>query len=356
MDFLKRENLITPIIAYLALVLASGILHGCQHNPNSTAGESSGGPQNGSRTQLSDEEFELLESRQTHFVAAGSAFVEAAAAWEAKALTAGNQSTSDAGRDSMPRESMNGMTLGWMTVLRDIENSAIGYAWEGRHGELLYCSGRSTGAVRITRNGEELELLKPDANGIPTFIGVVRESGDYIPITRFRSSMTSVKNAPKHWGSSQTGRDLKALEPDSPILCAKRSKPVRPRGALGWLFPTSDGDLVCAPENIDPIENVLWVVPNGTGLDIVHSGPEYRGYYARVSPDCKVTFQVPFKSSANTDWSEAIWHIVDRSQQPAFHASALSGHVLPARLEDPNNTLRINSEGTLTLLVPPIAD
>ena len=343
-------------LALMGMLATSHLLNGCQTDRNPIAGASLGGEPELSRTQLTDEEFASLESRQRRFIAAGSAFVEAAAKWEANALTAGNQGTSDRSEDPMPKETVDGLTLDWMTMLRTIQGSTIGYAWEGRSGEFLFSPFGGTGAVRVIRNGEELELLKPDANGIPRFIGVVRKTGEYIPITRFRKGMPKLENAPKFWTDPDMDSGLKALQSDSPILCGKRSGPKRLSGALGWLFPTSDGILVCASENVDPIENVLWIVQNGEGLDILHSGPEYSGYYARVSPDCAIKFQVPFRDSPNTDWSSASWRVLDHNGHPTFNMSALSGQVLPARLEDPNIIYWINSDETLSLEVPPLVD
>jgi len=232
-------------------------------------------------------------------------------------------------------------------------DTTIGYVWEGRRGELLYCAKNALGAVSIVRNGENLELLKSDKDGVPHFIGIVRKSGEYIK--SLREDGVNTDFAPYFWNSFAEDGTPAALSKDSPVLTSKSIRPARPRKALGWLFPTSDGGFVCVPETIAPIENVLWLVRNKEGLDMVHSGPDYEGFYARVSPDCVVRFDRPFDDSTTTDWSDATWKILDENNAPKFDATVLAGWVLPERLEVGLKTW-ISERGILSMEGPTVTD
>lgn len=53
--------------------------------------------------------------------------------------------------------------------------------------------------------------------------------------------------------------------------------------------------------------NVLWIVPNGGGFDLVHSGPLHRGLYARIRDDFSVTYGEGAPEDLRTSGNQKYW-------------------------------------------------
>ena len=53
--------------------------------------------------------------------------------------------------------------------------------------------------------------------------------------------------------------------------------------------------------------NVLWIVPNGGGFDLVHSGPLHRGLYARIREDFSVTYGEGAPEELRTSTKQRYW-------------------------------------------------
>ena len=312
-------------------------------------------PQTAHGLKLTVDEISSLENRQAIFQSATEAFLRASGEWQASIPTTaqekGDETVQDKGKEQAARTS----AVDWYSVIKPIRDATIGFAWEGRHGEFMYCPKDIPGSIRIVRNDGGLELLKTDENGFPVFIGIVRNTGEYIPFNNFREKGTRLDNTPFYWNNTEKSGALIALQKDSPVLCAKPGTSKRPKGALGWLFPTKDGHFVVAGPNIEPIENVVWVVRNRGGMKLKHSGPDHSGLYARVSQDGVVSFEVPFGDAINIDWSNATWNIVDESNVPTFNPSALKGNMIPARLELPTR-MTISEDGWVSTDGPVVSD
>jgi hypothetical protein len=338
-------------------VASSQLFQGCAETVEpspSSAGERSQAEVRVHSQVLSEDELRSLEERQERLKTVWTAFVRAAKSHEAYTQTPREKSTSDEASYEKLTAAAQHAIEDWHSIIRPIRESTIGYAWEGRRGELLYCAKNTSSAVSIVRNGENLELLKSDKDSVPHFIGLVRKSGEYIKINRFREDGVNMDIAPYFWNSFAEDGTPTALSKQSQVLTSSSTRPKRPWKSLGWLFPTSDGDFVCVAEAIEPIGNVLWVVKNWNGFDIVHSGPDYKGNYARISGDCAIRFDKPFETNVATDWSDATWKILSHNDAPAFDADALSGYILPARLEGMLKT-RIGDGGVISFQFPPVA-
>lgn len=262
-------------------------------------------PQRAHSLKLTVDEISSLENRQTMIRRSREAFLRTSGEWQTSIPTTaqemGDAAVQDKGKEQVARFS----AVDWYSVIKPLRDATIGYVWEGRHGEFMYCPKDIPGSIRVVRNDGGLELLKTDENGVPVFTGIVRNTGEYIPFNNFREKGTRLDNTPFYWTNTEKSGALSALQKDSPVLCAKPGNSKRPRGALGWLFPTKDGDFVVAGPNIEPIENVVWVVRKKRGMELKHSGPEHSGLYARISKDGLVSFDVPFGDAINTDWSNA---------------------------------------------------
>ncbi len=60
------------------------------------------------------------------------------------------------------------------------------------------------------------------------------------------------------------------------------------------------------PHSMRP-PNVLWIVPNGGGFDLVHSGPLHRGLYARIREDFSVTYGEGAPEELRTSSKQKYW-------------------------------------------------
>lgn len=312
-------------------------------------------PQKAHNLELSVDEINDLENRQATIRRSSEAFLRASGEWQTSIPTTAQKKGDDAVQDKGKEQAARTSSVDWYSVIKPIRDATIGYVWEGRHGEFMYCFTDIPGSIRIVRNDGGLELLKTDENGVPVFIGIVRNTGEYIPFNNFREKGTRVDNTPFYWNTTEKSGALSALQKDSPVLCAKPGTSKRPRGALGWLFPTKDGHFVVAGPSIEPIENVVWVVRISGGMKLKHSGPDHSGLYARISQDGVVSFEVPFGDAINTDWSNATWNILDENQSPTFDTSALTGNIIPARLEL-SGKMWISERGWISQEGPVITD
>lgn len=219
--------------------------------------------------------------------------------------------------------------------LRPLDERTLGYLHVGRHGELLYATPASApGRIRIIRTDEGLELMTIDTSEYRWFYGKVRANGKCVIANRYRSG-TDVARTPYNWAWTDEHGAFVAPGPDSPIATSDQARPLRPSGAVGWLFPTRYNEFVCVSPEVEPIADCLWVVENGQSLDIVHSGPSQSGLYARVHENGRIQFGTPMLGSGNRDWSDATWKILNRKDNPEFDAAALARNqfVLPERLE-----------------------
>lgn len=312
-------------------------------------------PQKTHNLKLTVDDISALENRQATIQSAGEAFLRASGEWQASIPTTAQEKGDAAVQDKGKEQAARSSAVDWYSVIKPIRDATIGYVWEGRHGEFMYCPKDIPGSIRIVRNDGGLELLKTDENGVLVFIGIVRNTGEYIPFNTFRDKGTRLDNTPFYWNSTEKSGALSALQKDSPILCAKPGNSKRPRGTMGWLFPTKDGHFVVAGPNVEPIENVVWVVRKKRGMELKHSGPEHSGLYARISKYGVVSFEIPFGDAINTDWSNATWNILDESQAPTFDESALTGNIIPARLELPLK-MWISERGTVSRPGPETID
>lgn len=241
--------------------------------------------------------------------------------------------------------------------LRPLDERTLGYVHVGRHGELLYAKSETTpGRIRIIRTDEGLELMTIDVGDYRWFYGKVRENGQCVLTDRYRSGL-DVSSAPYTWPWTDKDGGFVAPGPDSPIATSDPTEPVRPSNAVGWLFPTRFNELVCVSPELKPILDCLWVVENGSGLDIVHSGPTQSGLYARVHGDGRIQFETPLLGTGNRDWTDTTWKILDNNDNPAYDAVALARNqfVLPERL-GLEYKVWTNNGGNISIEAKPIID
>lgn len=361
-------KLLSPaaMAATLIMLALSVALAACRKDENPARPYETLQPQTPHGLALTAEENQSFSGRQEQLDVARKAFLEASAALDNLAPVAGAGAGTELDAQVATAKARAQKALAdWHGLIKPIRAANIGYAWEGRHGELLYCRGNGDGAAHIVRQGDTLEILKPDAYGVPRFIGLVRRTGEYIRIGRFRPEAPSIENAPFFWGAKNAYGEPDALSERSPIACADPGRPTRPDGALGWLFPTREGHFICVPKDCPPIANVVWVVAEGRGFRLVHSGPEYTGDYAVIDGNGMITFHTPFKEFASEDWSGATWNIYDQKRTwrtiykqrdgIAFDADALAWELLPAGLERSRKTW-IGPDGAISIEADPAID
>jgi hypothetical protein len=186
------------------------------------------------------------------------------------------------------------------------------------------------------------------------FYGKVRANGQCVLTDRYRSG-GDVSRAPYTWPWTDNDGGFVAPGPHSPIATSDHARPVRPSGTVGWLFPTRNNEFVCVSPQVQPIADCLWVVENGRGLGIVHSGPSQSGFYARVHENGRIQFGTPMLGSGSRDWTDATWKILNRKDNPGYDAAALGRNrfVLSERLGLPykvwlNDGKRISIENIST--------
>ena len=344
-----RNNNIELKTCLLLTLVMSGVLQACQNHPSPLVeGAGAAARQGDAITELTNEEIVDLESRQANLIDLRKAFLDATEPQRRRLALpdADVEGDLEAALESRSDDD----TRSWLALRKTLVDSTIGYAWEGRQGELLLCEGKKYGRIRIIRSNDRLELLEPDTDGIFRFVGIVRRTGEYLPLKRFRGEVggLNLSNAPNHWGIIEKGDIIDFRIKESQILCAVKSKSERPIGALGWLFPTRDGVFVCAPAELEPVQNIVWVIQNGRGIDLVHSGEEFKGYYAQVSPEGRIVFRTRFNDFPKVNNPEAKWQISDFDGRPVFNATALAGSVLSSDLEY-GEVLRISESGELSI-------
>lgn len=210
----------------------------------------------------------------------------------------------------------------------------IGFAFEGRWGELIWCDPTSTAAtdaLRIVRAEEGLEIVQLNSKSVPYTYATIDENGMYSVDVKTQHNL-NLSRAPKVWILEKSEDGFGALQKLSPVLSSASKDLKRPANALGWLFITRHSQFVCVSMDTKPSQDIIWVVQNGEGLDFIHSGPSNSGAYARVGPDGTIQFDEPFVGALNRDWSSAVWKIENEAGLPAFTDHI---HVLPDRLELP---------------------
>lgn len=219
-------------------------------------------------------------------------------------------------------------------AIRQISSRTIGFAFEGRWGELIWCDPTSTAAgnaLRIVRAEEGLEIVQLNSRSAPYTYATVDENGTYRAGEKSQLNL-DLSRAPKVWSLEKSEEGFSALQKLSPVLSSESKDLKRPANALGWLFITRHSQFVCVSMDTKPSQDIIWVVQNGEGLDLIHSGPSNSGAYARVGSDGAIEFHEPFVGSLNRDWSGAVWKIENEAGLPAFTDHI---HVLPDRLELP---------------------
>lgn len=98
---------------------------------------------------------------------------------------------------------------------------------------------------------------------------------------------------PKRWPF----KDKKSRKPSAifprrmEVLCEKTGKATSntwPPNAMGWMLLGAKDYLIVPGKDTQAPQNVLWVMRNGKGFNLVHSGPEGQGVYLQVDEDQRI--------------------------------------------------------------------
>lgn len=129
------------------------------------------------------------------------------------------------------------------------------------------------------------------------------------------SGTKSMPAIPKDWSRDEKTGSLRPLEPGEVLsgapVEASKSGDTEADSPDTWLLMGLHRTLISPIASSRRPPNVLWIVPNGGGFDLVHSGPLHRGLYARIREDFSVTYGEGAPEALRTSSKQRYWPFED---------------------------------------------
>lgn len=226
----------------------------------------------------------------------------------------------------------------------------------GANGELITLSERSdsNACLTLVPEGETIELV--GAFGMR--YGVIDKKGNILleklVETDFHIQPTL---SPKKWPfkDKETGKPAAVPSREMRVIftpSGKKSATYMPPNAAEWILLAAMDILVVPEKGMERPQNVLWVIRNDHGFQLVHSGPARQGVYLEVDEDGKVFLgtkqglQHPISASYS-------WPFYDiHTKTPTLpHPGATFGY--KGSLESPQHVF-IGDGGVVMIENPPI--
>jgi hypothetical protein len=154
---------------------------------------------------------------------------------------------------------------------------------------------------------------------------------------------TAVGSRPGFWSYTDEVGSLAVPPPGIAIgraIQERSEKEVLPYGYEGWLYQLPGGFFLSGPADTIPPDNVISVMRTANGgLELFHNGPQEKGLFARIEPDCSVSFHQGV--TGENQEGKSYWTLKNEKGLPAV------GNVLIHTLTEPQPPVEyVTSFGT----------
>ncbi len=177
-----------------------------------------------------------------------------------------------------------------------------------------------------------LPLISTPDGGLRLGVGWPEYAGTYATISPSGRVEVVDKSGPERsrlatpavWPFRDTEGKL-SVPPPATCLAAPwpkgstRSK--RPPNTLGWFWRDITGMHYGPEPGLERFDNGIWVVREGSGLQLVHIGPQEKGVYATVSPERVITYTEDPPGRPEREDGIYYWPIEAQHGRPSFYFS-----------------------------------